>query len=269
MDVVRRLAGLVFGAAGLTGLLLCLAGLVGCWYGYREAVRYTDVVFGRAEGAVAEVQGNLRAAADRLRQTDSELEAVRRREAGSAPDPPAQRTARRALSQKAVAALGPGLGEARVLVARATEAGLVANGLLDALGELSVLDRVNVDTDGLKEASTRLSDLTDRSARLEELLARAAPPSDDEVASESSGAVDGLRRALALTDAGSNRLEAARQRVADARARALRWINAAAAIVAVVLVWIAAGQLSLLVQARGLVRRQRPEVPGGSTGGPV
>jgi hypothetical protein len=269
MGVVRRLAGLVFGAAGLTGLLLCLAGLVGCWFGYREAVRYTDGVFGRAEGAVAEVQGNLRAAADRLRQAESELEEVRRREAGSAPDPPAQRAARRALSRKAVEAVGPGLGEARVLVARATEAGLVANGLLDALGELSVLDRVNVDTDGLKEASSRLSDLTDRSARLEELLARAAPPTDDEVARESSAAVDGLRRALALADAGSDRLANGRQRVADGHARVRQWINAAAVIVTVVLVWVGAGQLSLLVHARRLVRRRRPEVLGRSTGGLV
>jgi hypothetical protein len=262
MGVVRRLAGLVFGAAGLTGLVLCVAGLVGSWLGYREAVRYADGLFGRADGALAEVERDLRSAADRLRQTETELEAVRRREVGSAPEPPGQRAARRALSRKAVEALGPRLGEARELVAKATEAGLVANGLLDALGELSILGRVNVDTDRLKETSARLADLTDRSARLQELLAPAAPPTDEEVARESSGAADGLRKALALADAASDRLEDGRRRVADGHARAVNWVHRAAVAVTVVLVWIAAGQLSLLVHARALARRRPPDVPG-------
>lgn len=259
MRLVRRLAGLLFAAAGLTGLLLCLAGVVGCWFGHREAVRYADHVFGRADGALAEVHGNLRAAADRLRQTETELAGVHRREVDPAPQPPAQRAARRALSRKAVEALGPGLGEARDLAAKAAEAGLVANGVLDALGELSVLDRVNVDTDRLKEASERVADLNERSARLVDLLARAAPPTDEEVAHESSGAVEALRRALAVADAGSERLEAGRQKVAVAHARVLHWVNAVALTVAVVLLWVAAGQLSLLAHARGLARRRHPD----------
>jgi hypothetical protein len=266
MGAVRQLVGLVFGAAGLTGLVLCLAGLAGCWFAYREVVGYADRVFGRAEGVLTDVQADLRSATGRLRQTDTELAALHRREAGATPGPPAERAARRALSRKTVDALGPRLGEARELVARAEEAGLVANGLLEALSELSVLDRVRVDTDGLKEASARVADLTDRSARLADLLGRAAPPPDEEVARESSAAVDGLRRALALADAGSDRLEAGRQKVTDAHARVRSWITAVAVTIAAVLVWIAAGQLSLLVHAGRLVRGRRSAPPADGRG---
>jgi hypothetical protein len=254
MRFLRRLAGLLCGGAGATGLVLGVAGLVGVWVGYGEVVRRVDRVFDGADRGLAGIQENLRQAADRLRETETELEAVRKREADLAARPPAERPGRREASRKLVEGLGPGVAEARATLVKATEAALVANGVLDALAELPAVERVNVDTDRLKEASAQLAELTERSTRLAEMLARAAPPSD-EVEGESSRAVAAVRRPIALAEAGSDRLESGRQSIATGHARVLRWINGLAAALTVVLVWIAAGQLSLLIHGWKLLRR--------------
>jgi hypothetical protein len=255
MRVVRRLGGLLGGAAGAVGLALCVAGAIGVWVGYAEVVRRVDRVFGGADQALVGIQGNLGEATDRLRRTEAELEAVRRREAELASQPPSERPRRREVSRKAVEGLGPGVAEARATLVKATEAALVANGLLDALAELPVVERVNIDTDRLKEASTQLGELTQRSTRLANLLAPAAPAGDGEVGVESARAVEAVRRPIALAEAGSERLEGARHKIVAARDRLMWWINAVTTVLAAVLVWIAAGQLCLLIHGWKLVRR--------------
>jgi hypothetical protein len=255
MRVVRRLAGLLSGAAGATGFVLAAAGLVGVWVGYVEVVRRVDRVFEGADRALAGVQENLRRATDRLRETEAELEAVRKREADLATRPPVERPGRREASRKVVEGLGPGVAEARAILVNATEAALVANGLLDALAELPAVERVNVDTERLKEASAQLAELTEQSTRLAGLLARSAPAADDQVGGETSRAVAAVRRPIALTEAGSDRIENGRQSIAAGHVRVLHWINVVAAVLSVVVVWIAAGQLSLLIHGWKLVRR--------------
>jgi hypothetical protein len=247
--------GLLSGTAGATGFVLCAAGLYGVWVGYVEVMRRVDRVFGGADQVLADVQGNLRRATDQLRQTEAELEAVRKREADLAAKPPAERPARRAASRKAVEALGPGVGEARATLVKATEAALVANGLLDALAELPVVERVNVDVDRLKETSDRLGDLTERSTRLAEVLARAGPAEEADVGAESSRAVEAVRRPIALAESGSERLDSGRQSLAAGHARVKGWINGLAAALTVVLVWIATGQFSLMIHGWKWVRR--------------
>ena len=254
MAMMRRAGGLTAGAAGLVGAALCAAGLVGVWLAHAEAMRRVDRVFGRAEQALADVQENLGQAADRLRQTETELEAVRQREADLAAQPPAQRGARRELSRRAVESVGPGVGEARTLLVRATEAGLVANGLLDALAELPG-DRVHVETDRLKETATQIADLTEKTNKLSELLARATPAAGDDVQPESARAVEAVRRPIALAEDGADRLERGRQSVAAGHAKLRRWVGGTAAALTVVLLWIAAGQFSLLVHGWKLLRR--------------
>jgi len=251
----RWLLGLLAGIGGLLGLVLCVAGLVGVGVCFVKVVRSVDRVFDRADGALAGVQDNLRDATARLREAEAELDTVRKREAELATQPPAQRPGRREASKKTVEALGPGLGEARSTLVKATEAALVANGWLDALAELPAVERVNIDADRLKEASDQLGELTERTTRLTDLLARAAPADDAQVAGESSRAVEAVRRPIALAQVGSDRLADGRQKIVTARARVLWWVNAFAVTLAVVLVWIAAGQLSLLIHGGKLVRR--------------
>lgn len=258
MRVVRPLVGLSAATAGAVGLVLCVGGLVGLWAVYTEVVRRVDRVFDGADRALTDAHGHLRAATERLRQTEAELEAVRQREADLAARPPAERGPRRERSRKAVEAVGPGIGEARSTLVKATEAALVAEGLLDALAEIPAVERVNVETEQLREASARLDDLTENANRLAALLARVAPPGEEDVAGESSRAIEVVRRTTHLATAGSDHLAGARQKVAAAHTRLTRWIAGIALVLAVVLVWVGAGQLSLTVQGWKLVRGRRP-----------
>jgi hypothetical protein len=254
MRLARRLVGFVSGTAGLIGLLLGVAGLGGVWVGYTEVMRRVTDVFDRADQGLAGAQGNLSQATNRLRRTEADLLAVREREADLAARPPVDRPARREATRKALDTLGPGVAEARSTLVKATEAALVANGLLEALAELPGVERVNVDPDQLKEAAVRLDDLTEKSTRLTDLLARAGPATGDEVASETSRAVHAVRKPIALAEAGSERLESGRQSIGAAHDRLVAWIKRIAAALAVILLWVTAGQLSLLIHGWKLVR---------------
>ena len=255
MGIARRVAGLTAGTAGLVGTALCVAGLVAVGLTYAEVMRRVDRLFGRADQALADVRQNLDQAAARLRETETELEAVRKREADLAAQPPAQRGARRDLSRRAVESVGPGTAEVRALLVKATEAGLIANGLLEALAELPMTDRVHVDADRLKEMSDRLGDLIEQSNRLAGVLARVGPAGEEDARSESSRAVEAVRQPIARIDSGSERVEGARQSITGAHARIGRWVIGLAVSLAGVLVWIAAGQISLSIHGWKLIRR--------------
>jgi hypothetical protein len=255
MRLARRLVGFLSGTAGLAGLVLGVAGLAGVWVGYTEVMRRVNGVFDRADQALVSANDNLRKATDRLRQTESELDAVRKREAELATQSPEQRPAKRAASRKALDSMGPSVAEARSTLVKATEAAMVAEGLLDALSELPGVERVNVDPDRLKEASARLDEVTEKSTRLTDLLARAGPANSDDVSKESSRAVEAVRKPITLAEAGSERLETGRLSIGAAHDRLVRWIDRIAFALVVVLVWITAGQLSLLIHGWKLVRR--------------
>jgi hypothetical protein len=255
MRFARRLIGLLSGTAGLVGVLLGVAGLAGVWIGYNEVMRRTNGIFDRADQVLAGARDNLRHATDRLRATETELDAVRQREAGLASEPPDQRPAKRAVSRKALDALGPGVAEARSTLMKATDAALVANGLLEALAELPGVERVNIDPDRLKEASVRLDELTEKSTRLIDLLARAGPANGDDTSAESFRAVEAVRKPIALAEGGSERLESGRLSIGAAHDRLIWWINRIAGVLAVILVWITAGQLSLLICGWKWIRR--------------
>jgi hypothetical protein len=254
MRLLRRLVGLLSGVAGLIGLLLCIVGVAGCWMLHAEIIGRVDRTFGRAESALADARDHLGKAGDRLRRTETELQAIQKREADLASRPPAERTARRALTRKSLGALEPQLGEARELLVQATEVGLVVNGLLDALAELPLVERLNVDADRLKTTSTQLSEAIDRSAKLSTVLARAAPDDSTDIAGESTRTAEILGRILASVDGATDRVDGVRGKVEASHGRISHWVTTGALIVTLALVWIGFGQLSLLLHGSRLIR---------------
>jgi len=260
MTVLRRLVAAVLGTAGAVGVVLCVAGVVGCWVAYAEAVRRADRTFGRAEGALSELRDGLAQAGDRLRVTQDELDAVRKREADLAAQPPAERTLRRAVSRKAVEGVSPQLADARKKLVAATDGALFLEGLLDALAELPLGHRVGVEPDKLRNASDRLGELVGKSDQLAATLAKASPDPADGAAEESTRLYDLLDRIVAAADAGADRAGSAHDRVRAWHDRVVRWLTVAAAGVTLALVWVGLGQLSLLVHGYGWAGR-RPAAP--------
>ena len=205
---------------------------------YAEAVRRADRTFGRAEDALGDVRDSLRQAGDRLRQTRQELATIREQLQAQPFVVDGQ-----AIARKAAEAALPLLVEARQKLLKATEAGLVLEGLLDALAELPLGERVGIEPERLRDASDRLGELIGRS----ELLAATLEKTASVLADESWRLIGPLDRIIAATDAGADRADAARERVRAWHARVIYWLTVAAVGVTVLLAWIGLGQLSLLV----------------------
>src|SRR5262249_20127716 len=256
MRTVRRLFGTLGGTAGAVGLLLCIAGIVGCWWLRAEATRRTNRALGNAEELLVEVRDSLGQVGGRLRQTQQELDSMAQREAELAAHPTAERGARRALSRKAIAAVGPQLGDTRGQLAKAIEVGLVLNGLLDALAELPLVERTGVDTQQLKESSAQLSALIEKAEKLAASLARSPSEQPDGTATdESSRLADSVSGLVTVMEDKSHGANEAREKIADRRATIAHWASVTAIVATAVLVWIGFGQLSLLVHGWKLVRR--------------
>src|SRR4051812_31796394 len=93
MRLARRLTGTLAGLAGAIGFVLVAIGLYGVWRGHGEVMDWVDRVFGGADQALADVDGNLQRATKHLRETETELEVVRKREVKLADRPAAERPA--------------------------------------------------------------------------------------------------------------------------------------------------------------------------------
>ena len=256
MRVVWRALAVVLGLAGATGLVLCIAGIVGCWMAYAEAVRRVDRTFDRVEGSLGDVRDGLSQVADRLRGTQGELEAIRVREADLAAHPPAERSHRRAISRQAAEGAVLPVAEARQKLIKATEVALVLEGLLDVLAELPLGERVSVETGTLQEATNRLEKLIGRFEQLAATLAKTSPSPTDGVSDESSRIYVALDKVVETVDSVAERTDIAHERVRAWRAKIIRWLTGTAAGVTFLLAWIGLGQLSLLVHGYTGVRRR-------------
>ncbi|HET6574811.1 MAG TPA: hypothetical protein VFG68_14495 [Fimbriiglobus sp.] len=256
MHTLRRSLAAVCGLAGAVGLVACITGIVGCWTLYTELTTRMDRVFGRAEGPLSGLRDDLVQVRDRLRQTEQDLDAVRRREEQLAARPSADRDKRRPLARKPTEDVPSQLGEARRRLVTATETALVVNGFLDALAELPLGERVGIDADRLRNAADELEELIGRGDKLAALLARSAPdPAPEGAAEQSSRIAESLGRVVAAVDEGSTRADVARERVRVWHARVTGWLRWAAVVVTLILMWAGAGQLSLLAHAGRWCRR--------------
>jgi len=257
MGSARRLFGFLGGGAGATGLVLCLAGIIACWWLHAEATRRADHALGRVEDLLAAVRDNLGQARDQLHLTQRELDSIREREADLAARPPAERDVRRALSRKAMLAVSPQFGDARGKLVQAIEVGLVLRGVLDALSEMPIVERAGVDPERLRVSSTELSDLIQRAEKLGGSLAGApSEPANATTADETSRLAAGVGRLVAVLDEESSRADRAREAAVDKRSRIAGWILVSAVAVTVILVWIGLGQFSLLAHGWKWIRRK-------------
>ena len=134
----------------------------------------------------------------------------------------------------------------------AVELGLVADGVLDVLAELSVAERVGVDTARMREASDQLSDLIRTADRLAAALPRAPDESD-------AGIADRVGRVASTLDEAAGQVDDARGRVADWHRRTVRALTLVTVVATALLVWIGLGQACLAWQGGcGAIRRVTP-----------
>src|SRR5262249_50970097 len=264
MRLLKRLVGVFFCLLGLTGLLACVAGVVGCWYAYSDVLRRSERLFGKGEEALGVARKDLVLVRDRVRETQQRLNASRQREADFAAQPEDEQRRRRLRSRDEVGKASPQLRTARAVLVTSTEAALVLDGLLGAVADLPGGERVGLDSDRVSEASDRLSEATDQADDLAVLLARKTgplTPEELEVADRIAGVLD---RVIEIVDEGIGKTDRALERVKEWHARFGHILFWSAVGLTVVLVWIALGQFSLMVHGFSWARGRRPEAAGGA-----
>jgi hypothetical protein len=208
---------------GVLGLVHCVAGLIACWQLRAEALPRLDALFTRADELLTDVGGDVSRVRDSLRQVQTDLDATRR-----SPGRPA------------MAAVARRLGDTRPKLSRAVELGMVANGVLDSLSDLSLADRAGINTDRLRGTSEQL----DQAVKLAADVGGAVPPE------EASRIADAVGRAVAVLDEAAERVGALKDRIAIRRMEIPQQVTYAAIIATVALIWIAVGQVCMIVVGR-------------------
>jgi len=246
MRTLGRILAAILGVAGVTGLLLCIAGVIGCWYGYVEAKQRIDHAFGRAEVALPDLEKSLKGVRDKLQETRGELSSIQKRQAEQASPAAEERNLQMRLTRQAVAKSSPQIGEARGKLIMATEAALVLNGFLDALGNVPLGEPIGISVDQLHNASGQLSDMIDQSEKLSALMAQLAPGATPSVAEQSAQITQLLDQVLAILDRVLNDMENAGSQLGAWHARVNNWLLWLVLAITAILIWIGLGQLSLL-----------------------
>jgi hypothetical protein len=260
MRPLPKLVKALLGLMGLLGTVLCLIGLIGCWLLYAAAVERTQRAFGQVSNSLLDARGNLSDSRVQLDRTRTELIAFRLRNSTGNDVPPTERTRRRvSLRQSSDETLGK-LNDLRRSVLRAAEMALVAKGFCNALSELPLTERVAIDPETLRETGDQLSDAILLAERLSTLLGAAAPGPIEPAVDEQSQRLDGaLDRVAVGVDVGVDRLGSAIDQVEDLRSRLIRCFTVTAMVCSALLIWIGAGQLSLMVRFLG-GRRSRTAI---------
>lgn len=233
MRPTRRLIAALFGLLGTTGTILCAAGVFGVWVLHADLRARADRAFARVEDRLAPTRAELGRAADKLREVGREVEAVEKREG----EPAAKR--KRSLPKATAASASSQLGQVRQALVTATEAGLVADGVLDLLAELPAAERVGIDPAKLRDASGQLSDLIRTADRVAGALPRPTDePDDPDIAG-------GVRRVAASLDEAAGHVGDAHARVTEWHNRTVRALVIGAVALTALLVWVGLGQACL------------------------
>src|SRR5262249_12991506 len=236
----RALAVLVFLIA-VVALLLSLTAGAGVWVVKKPATEFATRKFDKAEAALDKADRGLNVVKDVLGNAARNLEEVRQQQRAA----PRDNLARRLMAQTVQRAIAPQLGEAQVTLNAIAEGLVVAQSVLEDVSELPQ-DKLNVDAERLNRIQGQLAQAAPAAWELSRLLGNTEQDAD----AQCSRVEELLRSMQALASEYESRLAEVRQETERARAKTLRWITPAAAIISFASIWIALSQLSVMGHVR-------------------
>lgn len=248
--VVRRAAGMLLVLLGGLGVILSVAGVVGCWVVRQSLTRTASRVCERSERLLAVTADSLRQVQAGLDEARGDLDALHDGAKVPAPREPEMRRSRQLLLKKLASQFSSRLDGAQRTATAVAETVVVLNALLEQLDEVPLAQTGRLDLDTVRDTSDRLTNLA-ASARRLNLLLDELPGGEGgaEAAQQASRMKEALSQAATRVEELTDRVDEARARVADLRSRLPVRLTAAAVLLTVLFVWAGVGQLSLL--ARG------------------
>jgi len=245
--VLRRVAAALLSAGGTVGLGLCIAGIVTCWVVRPSLIRNLSRSCESVDKILADV-------ADGLERTRASLEKAKQGLAAlpqAANQPGSERLHERLLLLRTLMPqLSPQIQDARRKLDVAADTAVVARSLLEGFEGMPLLQTTPLDTDRLRDTATQVKNLQESAEKLRAALGQSA---DDRWAdAETARFEEQVSSAISKLDELLGHVEAIRQQLREVSARLAGWLTLTAAIVTGLLVWIAVGQLSLIIHGRAL-----------------
>ena len=238
MSTIRRVVGSLASLAGVVGVILCAAAIIGCWIAQARFVDWVDQTGQRVTASLEQVKRNLITVNASMRHTQAELAEVRRKAATSG-----NQAQTNILFRAAVEANKPQLHDARNTLVEATEAGLILRGILDAFADLKLGD--STETDKIQAASVQLSELIVRAEKITSKLNGAGPVKDEPT--ELMERFDKLVKALGDADAVLDEIQYRADRLDGRLHKGSLFAGGAITLISV---WIGLGQWSLAIHGR-------------------
>jgi soluble cytochrome b562 len=242
MSIIRRIVGNLASLAGVLGVLLCVAAIVGCWIAQARFIEWLDRTNARVDASLANVRTNLKSSNEQLKQTQIELTAVRQKEVQ--PDP----VKGNFLLRAAIEANKPQLRDAKTKLVLATETGLILRGILEAFDDLNLGD--HAETDRVKEASAQLSELIAKAEKITAKIEGVGP-----VDPEPDALMDGFTKLVRMLDDSDAGMDRIRERADEWYHRLHRYSLIAAVAITLISLWIGLGQWSFAIHGRRWGRR--------------
>jgi hypothetical protein len=248
MKVCKRiLAGLVL-LLSVLGLVLSLAGGVGVWVVKPPVTAKATHVFERIEAALELADQGLDHVNQSLANAADRLESIRAEQRRLSEEPQRGNAARRLMARTVQQRIAPELGDAHEKLHTVAEAAVVANSVLEDLGNFPLLSASGLDVESLAEMNRRLSQVESSAWELSRLFGEQELDADA-AGAELSRIQQALKTMREWIDEYESRVTEVRQRTEELKSKTLRWITPAAILISLVCFWIGLSQVSLMCHA--------------------
>jgi DNA repair ATPase RecN len=264
MHVGNRLVGLGLAALGVSGVVACLAGIVGVWFAASRLQRVNSEVFGKFDQLIAQVDHRADQARDAVGDTRDLVDELKQTLRDSASDLIAERAASRPEIDNLEQRLASAMERADGLVELSTSTAELIEQLLLAVGDFASQRNLNLrdsselmasvqsTRQSLANASEHLSNVQGRLAEIRQK--RDVEGNLSEIMKLSLGIVAKLDVVQEQLAAFRGRLDERKIRLNQSQNRLRTWIFGGQCLILLLIAWAGAGQYCLLVYGWRMLR---------------
>jgi hypothetical protein len=255
MRLMRRFGGALVLLLSAVGILGCAGGIIGIWMLYPGVSERVQTISARLDVGLQRVSAanqNVRRAIERARADVATVSKESADLGGGEKGRRASRALRTAIQRQAA----PNIADLGGRLATLSDAAVAVSSLLESFQELPTGPRVHVEPDLLKLRADEAQQLSARLRKLEAALGdEEKGTSSREAAATTSEVAHVLETCQVAVDSWQSDLDAARADLARIQAQTVSWLLPVAIAMTVLLVWVAAGQISLSGRAVEWLKR--------------
>ena len=255
MRLLRRFGGVMVLLLSAVGILACASGIIGVWMLYRSVSDKVQTIVARLDVGLQRVSTanqNVRRAIEKAR---ADVAVVSKESPDLGGGGEKGRRPSRAL-RTVIQQAAPNIDDLGGRLATLSDAAAAVSSLLESIQEVPTGPRVRVEPDVLKRRADEAQQLSASIRRLEAALDDGEKgTSSREIAATTSEVDQVLERCQAAVDSWQSDLDGAREDLAHVKAQIVSWLTYVAIVMTVLLVWVAAGQISLFGRALEWLKR--------------